>query len=219
MMSEHNYYERFQRAVARSVNATFIAEDEALFFADFLQIEQEPLFLEPLTKAQEMLTNRLEEFFRVDTGAVGHSGFDSTAYARAKEAGEKLSREEVLTAMRLRPLSLAVMLHFLFEQSNKDTKAPCVVTIGTIYQDGKPLGPLVEPAVVKNFAKTGAPKLELSAWLTFVDGVILDPISPLRQSAGVQVQLLSISQVTKNKGLVYDPLFIGTQLGSHFGAI
>lgn len=219
MTDESNYYERFQRAVARSVNAAFVAEDEALFFADFLQKEPEPLFLEPLVKAKEMLTQRLEEFFRVDTGAAGHSGLDSAAYARAKEAGAQLSRAQVLNAMRLRPLSLAVMLHFLFEQSNQDLKAPCVVTLGTIYQDGKPLGPLVEPAAVKTFAQTGEPKLELSAWLTFVDGVILDPISLLRQTEGEPTELLRVSSALNKNDLVYDPLFIGTQLGSHFGAI
>lgn len=218
------YYERFQRAIARSANWGLLPADKALFYADFLMPQpKEAFFAQPLREHAAKLEQNLEKLFRIDMLAQGKelgSGFNFDA--AAKESA-RFSQAEVYASLAKHPLTAASLLFFIFEESDKQTPPPCLVTIGNVsYSDAAHRSAAPSLTDLRRRLKNPAQELQLSgAWLTFKDGSIVDPVASTRQDRAASGSLLSVFNPYGQTGIQphYDPLLAGPRLAAFFGRL
>jgi hypothetical protein len=129
--TQYDYYTRFQKAVARSLNWNLYNEKQVYFYADFLK-QQESVFMEPLTEALDLLERRLLEFFSVNMVAMQRGlTLEECDYDELRTSARAISLQEVFHEMQSYPLTVSTMLFYLFQEKDKPT--PCLVTIGNVF--------------------------------------------------------------------------------------
>ncbi|NIZ19506.1 hypothetical protein [Entomospira culicis] len=210
---DYDYYVRFQRAIARSLQWGIFGGDKVHLYTDFLQ-KQDNVFLAPLTESINVLERRLIEFFSINMVAQQRGKIlEACDYEELRQDARAISLPEIFQAMQNYPLTVAMMLYYLFQEQGKES--PVLITIGNVLREnGEPYAPAWNNYLLRQFADTPVEERgqRLSAWLTFRDGTLLNPTLKLTNSDASECSLLYLTTMEKKERFLFDPILVGENL-------
>lgn len=223
-MAVTDYYTRFQRSVSRSLKWQLYSSQKTYFLENFLQ-KKINVFMDPLASSLHLLERRLLELFSINMTARRRGlSIEECDYEDLRNEARLISLSDIFQEMQLYPLTTTIMLYYLFQ--DKDSTTPALITIGNVLSkyDGKPSNKTWDSYSLRNFVKQKSRTLgsELSAWLTFRDGTILDPTLKFSMMSKEDISLLNITSINDlDYPFRYDPLLVGgsVELMQFFGNV